>query len=717
MLNQALDKLNEYFGYSSFRPGQEEVINHILHKNNTLAIMPTGGGKSLCYQIPSLVLDGTAIIISPLISLMKDQVDALQTVGVSATYINSSLHTSEQQSRLNGMVDGQYKILYVAPERFESVSFIRSIEKIDISLIAFDEAHCVSQWGHDFRPSYRSVVPTIQKLQMSPPLIALTATATKEVINDLKRLLKVETNHTVVTGFARENLSFKIIKGTDKKDYMLNYIRKNIDESGIIYTPTRKITDQIHSFLISKGIQAGRYHAGLTEEERQEAQVTFASDDTKVMVATNAFGMGIDKSNVRFVIHHSLPMNIESYYQEAGRAGRDGVDSDCHLLYSAQDIQLQKFLIENSSLDEELKRNEYNKLQSMITYCHTSQCLQSYILEYFGDEQEFSECGNCSNCLDDGYKEDMTKEAQMILSCVKRMGERFGVTLTAKVLKGSKSQKIIDFNFHHLSTYGLLKQYTEKEIIHIINYLVADSYLAITDAQFPVLKLTPRSINILKDQEKVWMKVRDEKREVSSSYSEELFQILRGLRKSIASDHGLPPYLVFSDATLKDMARRIPDTKSSMLQVKGVGEKKYDQFGEEFLTELKKFREEHSDEIKVDENTNDVSTISKKNNEYGDKPGFVISYDLFQNGKSIKEIATERELSSITIENHLFKANKEGHKLELDKFFTDEIEKQVLQQLEESDQSEVKLKPIKERLPDDISYTIIRAVLTKHGVL
>ncbi|WP_027964090.1 DNA helicase RecQ [Halalkalibacillus halophilus] len=714
MLTQATDKLNEFFGYSSFRHGQEEVINHILHKQNTLAIMPTGGGKSLCYQIPSLVLDGTAIVISPLISLMKDQVDALDTVGIPATYINSSLSNEEQQSRLQAMVNGEYKLVYVAPERFESGVFFRSLNRMKLSLIAFDEAHCISQWGHDFRPSYRSIVPTIQKLSNQAPYIALTATATQTVIEDIKHLLTIHNDHAVVTGFSRDNLSFNVVKGADKRDYVMNLIKNLTGEAGIIYAPTRKTTDQLYTFLKGKGIKAGKYHAGLSEYERKEAQSAFTNDDLQVMVATNAFGMGIDKSNVRYVIHYALPMNIESYYQEAGRAGRDGIDSECHLLFAPQDVQLQKFLIEQSSLEEEKKSQEYRKLQDMIDFCHTTSCLQQYILDYFEDVEASEPCGKCSNCLDDRKQEDVTKEAQMIISCVKRMGERFGVSMTAKVLKGSKSQKIIDFNFQNLSTYGLLKQYTEKEISQLINYLVADRYLTITDAQFPVLKLTKMSVAVLKNEELVYMKVQETKKPLETSFSEEVFQALRELRKSIADEQEVPPFVVFSDATLKELAGQLPGTKSDMLQVKGIGVRKYEQYGELFLDKLDEFRNAH--EKNEDVVTEVIPTFEKKSTA-DDRPSHLISLGFYQNGSTIEEIAKERGFSTITIEKHLFKAYQEGYEWDLDQLFSEEIERHVLAEVEGVTPSEIKLKPIKETLGDDVSYFMIRAVLVKHELL
>ncbi|MYL34582.1 DNA helicase RecQ [Pontibacillus yanchengensis] len=587
MLKQAHDILEQYFGFSSFRQGQQQVIEHILQGQNTLGIMPTGGGKSICYQIPGLVEEGTALIISPLISLMKDQVDSLTSLGISATYINSSLSSEEQFERLRNASNGQYDFVYVAPERFDSESFLRSLRSTRLSLIAFDEAHCISQWGHDFRPSYRSVVRNIQRLGTLPPIVALTATATKEVTRDIQQLLSISEKCVVNTGFARDNLHFRIVKGKEKHDFIQDYVRSRPNESGIIYASTRKDVDRLHQWLTKEGYLVDKYHAGLTEDERKEAQNSFIQEETTIMVATNAFGMGIDKSNVRYVIHYALPMNIESYYQEAGRAGRDGEPSDCILLFSAKDIQLQKFLIEQSLMEEDKKSVEYQKLQQMINYCHTDRCLQEYMLSYFKDPFEHPPCEKCSNCLHEGELKDITKEAQMILSCTKRMDERFGSGLVAKVLKGSKSQKVMDGRFQKLSTYGLLSHLTEKEITQIIQFLVAEGYLSVGEGKFPLLRLTSESLSVLKGEVTVSMLIESTAVAVrEENYDEDMFENLRILRKSIAEEHNIPPYIVFSDATLKELCKYQPKTKEEMLQIKGIGEKKFEQYGQIFLEAL-----------------------------------------------------------------------------------------------------------------------------------
>jgi ATP-dependent DNA helicase RecQ len=715
MIEEKEKVLKRYFGYDAFRPGQNDVINRVLSTTNTLAVMPTGGGKSICYQIPGLILDGTAIIISPLISLMKDQVDSLVALGISATFLNSSLTNSEQDRRMEEIANGQYKFVYVAPERLESPVFVRLIKRLKISLVAFDEAHCISQWGHDFRPSYRSIVPNLKQLQNIPVVMALTATATEEVIADIQTLLHINEQHVINTGFARDNLTFHIVKGRDRFSFIRSYLEEHSDDSGIIYTATRKQADGLHEQLTKRGITVAKYHAGMSENERKEEQAAFIHDEKQVMIATNAFGMGIDKSNVRYVIHYAMPMNIESYYQEAGRAGRDGEASDCILLFTPQDIQLQKFLIEQSLMDETAKQNEYRKLQAMVNYCHTQGCLSTYILDYFNDNSKHENCGRCSNCVTKTEKTDITEEAQMILSCVKRMGERFGVSMTAKVLKGSNDKKLKEFNLHNLSTYGLLSTYTEKEITERIHFLIAEQVLATEEGKFPTLKLNKKSIDVLKGNKAVEMYMISIPTSGEEDYYKDLFEALRHLRKQLADEQNVPPYVLFSDVTLKELSRYFPETKEDMLEIKGIGEKKYDQYGEAFLAVIRNWHANHPDakrRIKISGDT-PISTKPKKKEEEG--PSHLASYKLFQSGKSIKEIAAIREMTTITVESHLFKAFQDGYPIAWDIFFTPEEEAVILTAREQVD--EPKLKPLKEALPEEYDYTKIKAALVKNGLM
>lgn len=602
--------LRRYFGYDAFRPGQEEVVDQILASRDVLSVMPTGAGKSICYQLPALMMEGVTIVISPLISLMKDQVGALVENGIAAAYINSSLNPSEQSAVLQNAEAGKYKIIYVAPERLALFSMERLVQKVAVSMVAVDEAHCISQWGQDFRPSYLKITEFIDKLPVRPVVAAFTATATTQVRQDIAAMLALRNPFLMTTGFDRKNLYFSVVQPQRKQEALFSYVHKNKKKTGIIYCATRKTVDTLCEELCRRGFLAARYHAGMDDLERRQSQDDFLYDKKTVMVATNAFGMGIDKSNVSYVIHYNMPKNIESYYQEAGRAGRDGERAECVLLYGPRDVKTNEFLIKNSvEAGDELEDSQKNDivqhnlelLKKMTFYCKTNDCLRAYIMNYFG-ERGAQFCGNCSNCNTKFHEIEITEDAQKILSCVYRlenMGRRFGKTMIAGILQGSKNEKILRWNLQKMSTYGIMQGYTMRKLRGIIDFLIQEGYLGETDEEYPVLHTVAQSAEVIRKNIQVLMKTPKEEKRTSNVFETMdeamdagLLIALKEVRSGLAQKARVPAYIIFSDASLKDMCTRLPTTREEFLDVAGVGEVKLEKYGDTFLKIIQQFVKE-----------------------------------------------------------------------------------------------------------------------------
>ena len=600
---QALRMLETYFGYTSFRPAQEAPIASLLRNEDVIGIMPTGAGKSICFQIPALCKAGLTIVFSPLISLMKDQVDGLLVQNIPAALINSTLTQAEFNKTMYEVRSGKIKLLYIAPERLGSNFFCNVLRALPIAQVIVDEAHCISEWGHDFRPSYRLIGEWLNSLPKRPIVGAFTATATKYVENDIKKLLGLDKANVYVTGFDRPNLSFSVIRTPKRMDYVVHYVRQHDNENGIIYCATRKDVDRVYENLTRAGIKVGHYHGGLSDEVRREMQNAYADDKLQVMVATNAFGMGIDKSNVRYVLHYQMPRNMESYYQEAGRAGRDGAPAECILLYSGQDVQVHKYLIEQSIETPERQEVELRKLQSMIDYCFCSNCLRKYMLNYFGESTVWTTCDNCSSCKGSGDKVNVTKEAKAIFRAIMGTDERYGASMITSIVRGERTDRIMRAGHDALPVFGLLSNVDEKSIKGLIQQFVASGYLRSSSGKYPVLSLTAGAEEVLgghKEVEEIRQHVSVPSRTSrststtlrgkSSSGSGGLFEHLRQHRKRLAEEAGLRPYLIFPDTVLIDLANLRPTTLGEFGNVKGVGEAKLKKYGLSFLQAIAEYK-------------------------------------------------------------------------------------------------------------------------------
>lgn len=724
-----LTLLKKHFGYESFRKGQEVLIDHILDKKDALGIMPTGGGKSICYQIPALLFEGVTVVISPLIALMKDQVDGLNESGISATFLNSTLSVEETQLRVVEILDGVHKIVYVAPERLLTDSFYTLCKHIKVDFVAVDEAHCISQWGHDFRPSYRDIPKFITQLDERPVVGAFTATATSFVIDEIKTFLGLQQPFELITGFDRPNLLYKVIKPTDKYRYLRDYLTQDFNEgSGIIYCATRKTVEALSAKLQEHGFPVGAYHGGMDSELRNRIQEDFMMDRIKIMVATNAFGMGIDKPDVRFVIHYNMPKNMEAYYQEAGRAGRDGLKSDCLLLYSPADIVKQKLMIAQNEATLERHRIQYENLQTLVNYCHTNSCLRNEIRSYFGEVTGEVHCGSCGNCLDDSEFVDMTLEAQKILSCVYRTGQRFGLNMVIQVLRGSKNKKLLDWHLDEVSTYGIITDMSEGGIRELSMNLIARGYLHMTTDTYPILKLTNASRAILKGQEEVLIRkeridVKDKKQKKATKRKTELdvdsnlLERLLAHRREIAEEKAVPLYVIFHNTALEEMAYYMPRSRAAFLEIKGVGENKFDNYGEGFIKIIESYMAENAiDEALIQKRSNSMfDAVEEEDIEREEsvtsssKDRYELTLTAYQDSQSIRDIAKVRGLTENTIIKHLERLQENGETIEWDRFIEKEVKDEILSAIDTI--GHTSLKGIKEAVSDKVTYTDIHIVI------
>lgn len=703
-MNTTLDmdlelKLKQYFGYNTFRDNQKEIVEAVLENRDVLAILPTGAGKSLCYQLPALLMEGTAIVISPLISLMQDQVESLTKNGIGAAYINSSLHFDDFLHLMRNM--SQQKLLYVAPERFADENFMNRLKEIPISFFVIDEAHCISQWGHAFRAEYRQL--DVLKKTFHKPVLAFTATATQEVESDIAEQLAMQDPLRIKASFDRPNLTIRIDSKISEMAQLLQFLEKHKNQSGIIYAATRKSVDKTYDALVKAGYKVGKYHAGMKSEERNSSQRDFIHDKVPLIVATVAFGMGVHKPDVRFVVHIDMPKTIEQYYQEIGRAGRDGLPSECLMLYSAKELVLYKYFAEEEFSDPKMRRNMQDKSLQMFKLCTSTHCRRKDLLRYFSENYPKPACMACDACVDDIELVDGTVIAQKILSCVHRLDQRFGINYVIDVLRGSRSQTLLDRGHNNLSTYNLMSENSEVELRYYIDCLVSQDYLKISGDEYPVLKWTESSNKVIKGQEEFKFPKRTfreaKKRSVfSENYNTELFEKLRGLRTEFAAKENVPPFVVFSDKSLMEMATTFPHDQEEFTGVNGVGPVKWSKYGDQFLEMIKEFA------LK-----NGLSSKAKKSAKtYVYSPNFDVTLRLFNEGMSVEEIAIKKGLTTGTIINHLEVAIQQGHPVDINRLVSKERQDKIGEAIEKLGLQ--KLKPIKEYLHEDYTYDEIRLV-------
>lgn len=690
------ENLKKYFGYNEFRPHQKDIIQHLCQGKDVLAILPTGSGKSLCYQLPALMLPGFAVIVSPLISLMQDQVVSMNKSGIPAAFLNSSLRHEDAGELLRNL--SSYKLIFISPERFANLNFREQLSKVNVSFFAIDEAHCISQWGHSFRPDYRQL-SLLKKEFPNSPVLALTATATPDVEKDIATQLVMSNPYIIKSSFDRPNLTIRINEKEDTTRQLQKFLNDHQDQSGIIYCSTRKGVDNTFNELKNLGYNVGKYHAGLSDSDRSNVQHAFIYDKLKLMVATVAFGMGIHKPDIRFVIHMDMPKNIEQYYQEIGRAGRDGLPSECLMLYGSQDLFTYRFF--NDQLEPGLEKKELTrKLNEMYALCTSNSCRRSEVLRYFGESFGQPHCNNCDNCLDDVELMDGKVIAQKILSCVFRIGQNFGANMVVDVLRGSKNQKVLEKGFDRLSTHNIMHEYSEQEIRYYINSLVQMGYLHRTEGEYPIIQWSDRSNDAVKGNidikfRKKIFKVSSRRDPETKGYSPELFEKLRRLRMEFSQTEGIPPFAVFSDRTLMEMASSLPQTRAAFMVVNGVGPIKWVKYGEQFLSTIISHA---PGEVLVKTRTPSKSHTEEK------------TLSLFQEGKSIEEICEIRMITRSTVCDHLSTMITLGADIDINKLVSQD--KQAAIKAAMAKVGYEKLKPIKEILPEEFKYEDIRLVVT-----